>query len=104
IVYDWVPPSRANAAWLLRRSFRFGNTLAIIDRELSGTLKAKFLRAAKGIGRIVLGLSSLPLAIISGRHAKAAAIKALQGVWRGAGMLAGLSGFRYEEYRQIHGE
>lgn len=104
IVYEWVPPSRANAAWLLRRSFRFGNTLAIIDRELSGTLKAIFLRAAKGIGRIVLGLSSLPLAIISGRHAKAAAIKALQGVWRGAGMLAGLSGFRYEEYRQIHGE
>ena len=104
IVYDWVPPSRANASWLLRREFRLGNSLAIIDREIPGTLGVILVRAAKGIGRIALGLCALPLAVFSGRHAKAAAVRALKGVWRGAGMLTGLCGFRYEEYRRVTGE
>ena len=96
IVYESVPPSRANARWILQRAYRVGNSTTWCETEMTSRTTARVIRAVKGSGRVVQGLLlSLPSLLI-GRHAL---VKALQYVFRGAGMLAGLAGSRYEEYR-----
>lgn len=96
IVHEWVPPGRANARWILQRAFRDGNTTTWVEREKTSRSTVRMIRAMKGSRRVVQGLLlSLP-SLLVGRHAL---VKALKYVFRGAGELAGLAGFLYEEYR-----
>ncbi len=100
VVHDRIPASRANARWLLQRSYRFGNTLALCERELEPSISVRALRIAKGGKQIAQGLLMVPPSVVLGRHTL---IRALWRVCRGAGMLAGMFGVRYEEYRKTHG-
>lgn len=100
-VHEWTPASRAGAKWLLRRAYRLGNNRSLLEtRGLNPGLRARLFRFAKGAGRILQGLSLLPasaaLCPIVGRSKL---VESLQHVCRGAGMLAGLAGVLYEEYR-----
>ena len=47
----------------------------------------------QGVGLVVVGLVRGRITLVRG----------LQRLWFGAGLLAGLAGARYEEYRTIHG-
>lgn len=100
IVHEWVPPSRANARWLLQRIYRGANTWSQCERELDPGGRALALRVAKGVARISYGLLLLPLSWPFGRHA---VVRSLWYVSFGAGNLTGLLGVRYYEYRVTHG-
>jgi glycosyltransferase involved in cell wall biosynthesis len=100
IVFEWLPPSRVQPRWLLRREFRKGISLSYCERQLRGWLGSLVQRLPKALARIVVGIVSLPIAAMRGR---AATVRALRHVWYGAGSIAGLAGASYEEYRVTHG-
>lgn len=100
VAWEWVPPSRVRLPWLLRRAFRRGNTWALLERELDPSWRVLALRVARGGGRIVRGAVLLPLSLLRGRHA---VVETLRGMCFGAGSLAGVAGYRYDEYRTTHG-
>jgi succinoglycan biosynthesis protein ExoM len=100
VAWEWVPPSRVRLPWLLRRAFRRGNTWALLERELSPSPRVLALRILRGGGRIVRGAVLLPISAFRGWHA---VVETLRGMCFGAGSLAGVAGYRYDEYRTTHG-
>jgi succinoglycan biosynthesis protein ExoM len=97
LVHEWVPASRTTLAYLLRRRFRMGTTLAMIDR-IEGGKGRLALRALKSVGRIGLGLAQTPTVLSQGTAGLAAALCTI--AW-GAGALAGLLGVTHREYDTV---
>lgn len=93
-IEEGVPPERLRLSWVLARQFRTGNTYAIHDRLEGGTARLA-RRFGTGLARIALGLLLLPALPFSARHGG----RALSHLLRGAGMISGLFGGIYEEYR-----
>lgn len=100
LAYEWIPSSRANAGWLLRRVYRSANTWSMCEREITPGARPVLMRAAKGLARVGLGVALLPVSWMMGRHMM---IRSLWYVCFGAGNLTGLVGLRYDEYRVTHG-
>jgi len=100
IVHETVPASRASVRWLLARAFRVGNAGVLVARAALPVGRWLPRRAAAACYRLARGAVLLPLALVRGR---AATVAALQDVCLGAGALAALTGFRYVEYRRLHG-
>ncbi|WP_400162843.1 glycosyltransferase family 2 protein [Brevibacillus sp. TJ4] len=100
IVHEWVPASRTTMSWLLQRSYRYGNTYSLCERDLQQGVLTALLRAAKGIAHIGAGIVLLVPGVFGRR---VWLIKSLRSICLGAGMVNGVMGRRYEEYRQTHG-
>lgn len=100
VVHEWTPRSRASASWILKRAYRLGNSRSLYETHSDAGISAKAMRFLKGGGRIAQGVLSFPiyvlLSMVLGRHML---IQPLIHLCRGMGMLAGLVGLRYEEYR-----
>lgn len=96
VVHEWTPPHRVRARWILRRAFRIGSVSSLVDRDVRTILTAFCMNAAIGCYRILKGLLLLPVLGPFGIHL---AVRYLRHISYGAGMLAGLTGFGYEEYR-----
>jgi glycosyltransferase involved in cell wall biosynthesis len=100
-VREWIPASRCTARWVCARAFRTGATSSIIAKDLEGApiCWARMLwRAAVHIG---WGVVSLPVGLLRGRRAAMSSVKYL---FRGVGVLCGLVGVQFEEYKEIHGK
>lgn len=94
VIEEVFPPDRLRLSWALARQFRTGNTYAIHDRLEGGV--ARFVkRLLTGFARIALGVLMLPTLPFSPRLGGRALVHLL----RGAGMVSGLFGGVYEEYR-----
>ena len=100
LVYELIPKSRANLRWLLQRSYRYGNTRSFFELKCNPLFSVRLIRIVKATGRIILGCLALPLSFSLGWHMS---VKTLQFISKGAGMMTGVFGMRYEEYRKIHG-
>jgi succinoglycan biosynthesis protein ExoM len=100
-VEEWIPASRTTVAWLLKRSYRGGTTLGLVDRDRRDVLRARGGRVVRGTGRVVQGMLLAPLAAASARRS-VKFVRALQIIARGLGMIVGAFGGRYEEYRVTH--
>lgn len=101
LVHEWIPGSRANAKWLLKRAYGLGTRITLCELDIEPSNSTRARRVAKASGRIVQGLLLVPLSpILGGRRAL---FNALQHISRGAGIFAGLAGKGYQEYRKIHG-
>ena len=98
IVHEIVPASRRSLLFVLKRSFRRGNSLATCDRRLKG-LRGRMTRVGKALAIIALGLLRLAPFAIAGEVT--AAVTALTEISRAAGMLSGLVGLSYQAYRRI---
>ena len=99
-VVEHVPESRVSLRWVVMRQFRVGTASVIIDRVCREQPKVPWRMAAHAGWCLVKGgLQSLR--ILAGNAA--GAVSGLQLVALGVGRLAGLLGYRYEEYRVIHG-
>jgi succinoglycan biosynthesis protein ExoM len=99
LVHEWIPASRATLGYLLRRRFRMGNTLAMIDR-IEGGKGRLALRALKGVGRIGQGVAQTATVLSLGR---AGLVSSLCTIAWGVGSLAGLLGVVYREYDRVPG-
>lgn len=100
VIKENIPLSRTNLRWLLRRSHFGGNTLALVEKDLAFSKNWAVFRFLKGIGRILQGCTLFLPSLLFGR---APAVKSLACIARGVGMLSGIFGFRFEEYKRIHG-
>lgn len=100
VVWDWIPASRANMKWILLRFYRMGTTRSFREIDLRKSVLVYPRLIYQGCGFMIAGLALMPLGILAGRHLL---VRYLRYICYGAGILAGLMGGRYEEYRQTHG-
>lgn len=96
LVREYIPAERCTLRWLIKRHFRAGNTLAICDWKIDG-IKGGATRFGQALLKIFQGLLNLPIAF-EGQHEFARSMLMFA---RGAGMIAGLVGYRFEEFRPV---
>lgn len=94
LVHEWIPANRTTLLYLLRRRFRMGTTLAMIDRIEGGKWRL-VMRVLKGLARIGLGLAQTATVLSQGSAGLAGALCTI--AW-GAGALAGVLGVTHREY------
>ena len=100
VVYDYFPPSRVTARWILQRAYRIGITATFIEWDIHPWPKALVRVVVEGGKRLVKGLVLLPVGCLLGKRR---VVQYMQFICRGWGMLAGLFGIRYYEYHRTHG-
>ncbi|SDQ67035.1 glycosyltransferase family 2 protein [Quadrisphaera sp. DSM 44207] len=98
VVHEEVPASRISVRWLLARHYRYGLTRSASLRMLGGSPLRYARRAANGALTAVSGLLALPLA-----RTRARRVQRGQRVAVGVGLVAGLFGAGYDDYRVVHG-
>ncbi|RWZ50889.1 glycosyltransferase family 2 protein [Labedella phragmitis] len=102
IVWDVVPASRVTRDWVVRRAFRSGNSWSLTSVALAQGASARWrVRASclvKGLVRLAGGAFRAALGVVtrSLRHRA----KGVRTMARGAGMVSGLMGYSYKEYRR----
>jgi succinoglycan biosynthesis protein ExoM len=101
VVYEWIPQTRTNIKWILMRGYRSHSTYTICEKELDPLFPVLVKRISTGSGRIAIGIITLLPSILLG---KSFSITALLQIFKGAGLLSGLMGGTYEEYKNIHGD
>jgi succinoglycan biosynthesis protein ExoM len=99
-VEETIPPSRARPGWLLRRAFRVGNTALLVEKSLPRGQRRVLYRLGRSSLRLALGAVVLAPTLLLGR---AAVLRALWNLCFGAGSWAAAAGYRYQEYRHVHG-
>jgi glycosyltransferase involved in cell wall biosynthesis len=101
IVYETIPASRTSVRWLCRRSFRTGTGFAAITLEIDAAGRPRWYLFYLGLKHVVRGLLGMIPGVFLGR---AFFVAQLMIMYSGFGMLAGLSGRQYQEYKTIHGQ
>jgi succinoglycan biosynthesis protein ExoM len=100
-VYEFIPPSRARAAWLLRRAYRAGNANTLLAIRSSaqpwmpvaeGVLRAAW-RCGRGGLELILALSTL-----AWPERRSRLLTALMRLSMAAGTLTALARVEYQEY------
>jgi succinoglycan biosynthesis protein ExoM len=98
VAHERFSTDRANLGWLLRRSYRAGNSWVLVETTLDKRMSTRLVRVAKAFGRIILGGTGAPVSLFLG---KAALTRALRSICLGAGMLTGLMAWDYLEYESV---
>jgi hypothetical protein len=100
-VEETIPASRGSAGWVLRRAFRVGNTAILVEKALPPGSRRLLSRLARSSLRLGYGLVLLLPSALLGRGA---VLRALWSICFGAGSWAAVLGYRYMEYRNVHGD
>ncbi len=100
IVYEAVPVSRMKTSWLLQRVYKTGEAYSKREMRRLGFLKGVLLVLLKIPYYILRGIIMLPLTFLKGYGYF---VKALQQFSIAVGMMGGLLGFNYDDYKSIHG-
>jgi glycosyltransferase involved in cell wall biosynthesis len=100
VVQESVPASRVRAQWLVKREYRRGNTLSLCLRDLEDSPRRRVKRVAAAGVHGVTGLAIVTSSVLRGR---VVLLRGLQRIAFACGLITGLSGHVYEEYRVIHG-
>ncbi|WP_423262900.1 glycosyltransferase family 2 protein [Frondihabitans sp. 4ASC-45] len=102
LVTDVVPPARLTRRWVVLRAFSSGNGWSLTSVMLApGALARGWVRArltARGLVRVLGGVARILRGTLLGSIAQRA--KGVRTLARGAGMLGGAWGYRYQEYRR----
>ncbi|ACQ79259.1 glycosyl transferase family 2 [Beutenbergia cavernae DSM 12333] len=101
-VVDVVPAARATRSWVMRRAFRMGNTATRVELEVAarpaGRAAGRVRMATRGAVRIAGGAARAAVGAVTVSRGRRA--RGWRTVARGAGMLAGTTGYVYHEYRR----
>lgn len=100
VVYEWIPASRANAAWLIQRLFRIGNSITAVELDLFPGLRTAAVAVIKALVWLAIGAATTLWGLVSGRHN---IVKGIRYLAYGIGRISWLTRFRYEEYKKTHG-
>ncbi len=100
VVEESVPASRMRAQWLVKREYRRGNTLSLCLRDLEDSPQRRAKRVAAAGVHFAIGLAIVASSVVRGRIAL---LRGLQKIAFAGGLISGLSGHVYEEYKVIHG-
>ncbi len=100
LVSENIPKSRMTVKWQLNRAFRHTNCRTVRKRISNSYSSVLFSESIYGIAHFLLGIFSFPINIFRG---KAGIVHTLRFFWKGAGSFAGLVGYKFEEYRNVHG-
>jgi succinoglycan biosynthesis protein ExoM len=98
-VYETVPASRLSARWVFQRAYRIGTTNGFIARDLSSFPAAAATVVPFAVYRVLIGMAQAAAGWAVGRHR---VISGVRQICYGAGMLVGLFGGRFDEYRRTH--
>lgn len=93
IVTEFVPADRGTAEWLVKRFFRYGNTVALVER-FNG--RSRVVRALKALITLSLGAVAYLSGLLTGRTRR---LRAKLLIARSLGTLSGLGGHVYRAYR-----
>lgn len=99
-VYEYNPISRTNGPWLLRRSFRTGSSMSESRGQHLGAVTATALGCAASARWLTQGTAETCIGVATGKVRR---MRGLQHVAYGLGLVAGLTGLEYQEYRTTHG-
>lgn len=101
VMHDHVPLSRANAGWLVRRWYRTGVTrsLTMVYLDSPGLLR----RGRRVLGGLLMALRGAGNALLGVRRGRIEMLRRVRPVLLGVGAAVGALGFRYQEYRSVHG-
>jgi succinoglycan biosynthesis protein ExoM len=103
VVAEWLPASKVNLRWILRRAFRTGQTDVYIDLLANHPFLSRTEGLLKGGARLAGGMMLLvPYGIGGLLGGPSIFLRPMRTIMRGAGMMAGCFGYWYEEYQQIH--
>lgn len=100
-VFETFPVSRMTARWVFQRAYRIGTTNAFIERDMNGTFVAVRRVVPRALLRLLGGTCLALVGWVAGAHQ---AVRGLREVCNGAGLVVGLLGGRYDEYRSSHGD
>jgi succinoglycan biosynthesis protein ExoM len=100
-IREFHPPSRATARWLVRRAYRTGNVRSLVTMVIDrpGPWR-RVRRAGFGVSRIVSGIVLTIVGVVRGREHM---VFGMRRVANGLGLIAGVAGVRFNEYRAVHG-
>jgi len=97
-VSEEVPAQRANLNWLLRRSYRLGQTYVLSEIARLGGLQ-RFRRAAQlGVRALLQLLVAAAVTLLALPFSRIAAVRWLRTTLAQCGKLSALAGHRYHEY------
>ncbi|HEY0758396.1 MAG TPA: glycosyltransferase family 2 protein [Acidisarcina sp.] len=94
LVSECIPPSRANAAWLLSRARSDANRYTRSCLSLDSSVSTVIGRLVIASGGFLAGMALLPFGIFGRQYA----VRALQYMWRAAGTISALRGGRQIYY------
>lgn len=99
VVHAWVPASRANLGWALKRAYRVGNSDMRVFLKHAHTTRDSVRENAKIAGALLL----FPFLFVILGFASNRAVDALRRLFRAAGKIAAIRGRYYDEYAVTHG-
>ena len=99
VVTEWVPATRATARWLVQRHYRVGNATSFVELDLRPKWRTAPVLVAKSVVWFGIGCGLLATGLIAGRITR---LKGRRACAYAAGLLTGLLGIPFEEYRQTH--
>ncbi len=100
-VFERLPASRMTRRWLFQRAYRVGTTNGFVARDISDSLgEAVRSVGPKALSQLARGTAYAALGLVAGHHRS---VRGIRLVASGAGIVVGLLGGRYDEYRRTHG-
>lgn len=100
IVHEIVPLSKMNTSWLLQRAYKGGESFAMREIKYRGHLKGRVVAMTRIPYYCIRGILILPLSLVKGY---AYVVKSLQQFSIAMGMIGGIFGTNYDDYKSIHG-
>jgi len=94
VAWEHYPPERATVKWLLQRAFRSASCNVYAFSKVENLGKAVWVK--RGVREIVLGVISFLAHCARGKVPR---IKAMVKILYGVGLLAGVIGYRFREYK-----
>ena len=104
VVYERILPSRGNAKWMIRRSFRAGSAYNAISRTANPSLGNVLVRLLKAVARVGQGVL---LAMLHLPHGREKVVPDLCTAVRGIGGIVGIIAPQarlFQEYATVHGK